>query len=151
MRAITRPSEICATAACLLCKELNADRVIYAEVAPDQNTCMVISEHPALTHAAAVHRLADFGDSLHKQLVPGKPDICHGAAGETCPALCAGEGNEFTGVEAYVAMPLCISRELAAVLAVFQAWPRHCHNNKNKHKQHKTNRCWESVERARIS
>src|SRR3569833_398624 len=107
MRAITRPSEICATAACLLCKELNADRVIYAEVAPDQNTCMVISEHPALTQAAAVHRLADFGDSLHKQLVTGKPVICHGAAGETCPALCAGEDNEFTGVVAYVAMPLC--------------------------------------------
>ncbi|HEX8322864.1 MAG TPA: PAS domain S-box protein [Tepidisphaeraceae bacterium] len=153
LRPLTSPHEITHTAARLLGEHLGVDRCAYATVEADENTFIVTGDfnRPGIPSIVGQYKLEDFGAEalrLHRlgqpyvvEDVKADPQVTHSDLG----------AYEQTKIRAVVAVPLNKSGRFVAGMAVHQATPREWRTDEVELVRTVAARCWESIERSRIT
>ena len=149
-RGLTLPRDITATTARMLAEQLQADRCAYADVqAP--GTFDVIGDYCA-TAASMVGRypLAAFGEDFVKACRAGEPYVVDDA--ETDPRT-EGVRDAYrkADIRAVISVALVKDGQFVGGMAVHQKTPRHWNREEVQLVRLVVNRCWESIERARIT
>ncbi|WP_165250656.1 PAS domain S-box protein [Paludisphaera soli] len=146
----TDPGEIPAVAARLLAEHLGADRCAYAEV-EDESVFVITGDH-ARGVPSIVGRwpLAAFGAALERRMAANEPFVLEDSEVDAE----AGEDREAyraTRIRAVVCVPLHKEGRLIAAMAVHQASPRRWTDEEVALLRTVVDRCWESLERARVT
>ena len=151
LRTIIDADEVSRTAARVLALQLRCDRALYAEMEPDQDHCTVIGEYsPGLPSAAGTYRLSDDGAEFVASVRANRPYIEHNAKRED---LTPEERECYTALQigAWIAAPLIKSGRLVAIFFVHSAQPRNWQAHEVESVVLVASRCWESIERARLT
>ncbi len=151
LRPLVGQAEVPAAAAKTLAQYLGLDRVIYAEVDPDEDHCTVIGEYaPGVPSIAGRYRISDFGDAHIEAVRANRPCVQPDTSG---PALSPAERARFASLQigAFIAAPLVKDGRLVAILAVHNLAPRAWRANEIETVTLVASRCWESIERARVT
>ncbi|HEX2826841.1 MAG TPA: ATP-binding protein [Burkholderiales bacterium] len=150
MRSLTDPEEITAAGARLLAEYLEADRCNYADVEADENTFTIAGDYSrAVPHVSGRYRFSDFGQDMLRAMRDGRPHVVDDIETHRPPL---GDLTPYRQmqVRAYVCVPLRKGGRLVAVMAVNQTTPRDWTRAQVELVLHVANRCWESIERARV-
>jgi len=151
LRTIIDADEVSRTAARVLALQLRCDRALYAEMEPDQDHCTVIGEYsPGLPSAAGTYRLSDDGAEFVASVRANRPYIEHNAKRED---LTPEERERYAALQigAWIAAPLIKSGRLVAIFFVHSAQPRNWQAHEVESVVLVASRCWESIERARLT
>ena len=149
-RGLTRPQEITAKTAQLLAEHLCADRCSYAEVhTPD--TFDVIGDF-CIDAPSIVGRypLTAFGDEFVRSCRTGDPFVVDDAEIDPRADGVRDVYRRFE-IRAVIAIPLIKDGQYVGGMAVHQKAPRHWTREEIQLVRLVGNRCWESVERARMT
>ena len=147
VRPLTVPEEIMAVSARLLGAHLDVDRCSYADVEADgdsfERTAAYTRGAPTLPGRA---RLSDYGPEIESHLKGNIPYVLNDVDSDAESM----EPFRKAGVRALIAAPLHKAGRLVAAFAVSQGRPRLWLEEEIELVRHVANRCWESVERARV-
>ncbi|GHA80007.1 PAS domain S-box protein [Cognatilysobacter bugurensis] len=148
VRAMLDPHSIITTCARLLNDYLGTDRCLYAHVLPDENRFDSLGGHAgALPLALGRYSLDVFGEDARARLRQGQPLVVNDSTNESEPALSVWRALE---TRAAVCAPVIKAGRLSALMAVHQATPRTWDATEIELVVRVANRCWESIERARV-
>ncbi len=152
VRTLSDAQEITRTSARLLGEHLHADRVAYCSLHPDQDAIEIHGEYTAAGVASILgrYRLSMFGSGMAAALSANLPF----AAGDTEHDPHASDARDVyrrLKIRAHASVPLHKSERLVAAMAVHQSTPRPWRADELELLRQVANRCWESVERARIT
>ncbi len=151
LRPLVEPEEIVGKAAQQLGEHLGADRCAYSEVEDDQETAHLVGEYTrALPRLPRPYRLAQFGSAFAHSM---RADILRIMEDSEDDSRSDGVREAFrrAGIRAAVAMPLHKTGRLVAIMALHQSTPRRWRPEEVELLQLVANRCWESLERARVT
>ncbi len=151
LRTIIDADEVSRTAARVLAEQLRCDRAFYAEMKPDQDHCTVIGEYtPCLPSVAGTYRLSDYGDAYVASVRANRPYVEHNAQRDD---LSPEERERYAALQfgAWIAAPLFKSGRLVAMFFVNSATPRNWRADEVEAVVLVASRCWESIERARLT
>lgn len=148
-RPLADPQLLAQAAARLLAEHLRADRCSYAEIDLNKDVVDVIGNYsPNMRSIVGRYRFASFGSGFQHHMMAGLPYVFRDSAQELGPdALPA---YEVLGTRAVISIPLIKGERLVAGLAVHQASPRDWTSDEIDLVQNVANRCWESLQRARV-
>ncbi len=155
--SLADPDRIALAGVRVLGEHLKLDRAAYIEIDGDNDgnddggwETVVGDYSPGLPSVVGRYRIKDFGDALHRSMRSGRPfwedDVEQ-----------AGRSAEETAryaemqIRAYLAVPLCKAGKLVAIVGCYQAAPRIWSNDDIERARQVANRCWESIERARVT
>jgi signal transduction histidine kinase/putative methionine-R-sulfoxide reductase with GAF domain len=149
-RAASDPAQIASSAAQLLGSYLGANRCVYAELEPDQDTLRVIGDFSGgLPSTHQSYRLHQFSRCAYELLIAGQPFIVEDT--EEDPRCAAGiEIFRAVGVRATITCPLRKEDRLTAIFAVHSKQPRRWEPHEVAIVASVAARCWESAERGRV-
>jgi PAS domain S-box-containing protein len=151
LRTIIDPDEVSRTAAHLLAEHLRCNRTLYAEVDLDQEQCTVVGEYTSgLPSLAGTYRLSDYGATYVASVRANRPYIEHNAQRDGLSPK-EREGLSALQIGAWVAAPLFKSGKLVALFFVNSAQPRNWRADEVETVSLVASRCWESIERARLT
>ncbi|MCC2656542.1 MAG: hypothetical protein K0Q76_1650 [Panacagrimonas sp.] len=155
VRSLSDPEEVATSVARLLGEHLQAQRVTYLEVDPDEHVFTVVRDHaPGLPELRGrTFRLDEFGSGAGEALRGGRgflapdPGIAEGSA------LVGGQEAEAPDPNrsAVLMVPLFRDRRLAAVLGLVRLMPRQWQEEEIDLARAVIHRGWESIERARLA
>ena len=149
-RGLSDPKEITATAARLLAEHLGVERCAYAEVDRDAVTFQITGDYTrGVPSIVGSHSIEAFGPVFRERMLAGKPFVIDDVEKdlvqpELAPTYLA------LDIRAVAAVPLLKSGRLVAGLAVHQTTPRAWRRDEVDLVGIVANRCWESIERARV-
>ncbi len=151
MRPLTDAREIMQTAAELLGEHLHADRCAYVDVEPDERTFhLVTGLDRVVPSVAGRYTIAQFGEEFARLCRAGVPYVVENADAD--PRLAdAREAYREYAIRAVVSVPLPKGDRFVGGMAVYQATPRHWRQHEVELVRLVGTRCWESIERARIT
>jgi PAS domain S-box-containing protein len=149
-RPLTDPEEIVRTAARLLAEHLDADSVAYCHFDPDQERFHVTGEfrRPGVPSMLGDYTLAQFG-AVGDFLRTNRPFVVEDMEGDP-PPNAAVDAYRQLKIRAHLAVPLHKTGHLLAALGIQQLEPRKWRPQEIELLQLVANRCWESIERARM-
>jgi PAS domain S-box-containing protein len=151
LQPITDPDEAVAVAARLLGEHLGADRCAYAEVEADEDHFVLIGDYTRGDVPSIVGRYAmsSFGAESLRLMREDLPYVVDDVL--TDPRVTPEDraAYEQTQIRAVISMPLHKQGRFAAGMAVHQRTPRHWLPEDVELLRTVTQRCWESIERAR--
>ena len=154
-RSLTGASEIMDTAARLLSEHLRVDRCGYADVEDDQETIIPAAGHtragrvpnpPALAH----YTLSLFGSEASRLMRANTPYVVDDAESDSRTSEVRAFLNQGE-VRAQVLVPLHKANRLTAVMGIYQRSPRQWRHEEVELVRQVLGRCWESIERARVT
>ena len=152
MRALSAADHIVDAAVRLLGEHLQVDRVAYCNFEADAETFLVTGDYSPTAAPKLVghYALSDFGEAAAQSL---RDDLVFVLDDSESDARTAGVHAIYraTGIRASIGVPLHKDGRLAAALAVHQLRPRHWRPEEIELVQRVANRCWESIERARVA
>jgi PAS domain S-box-containing protein len=147
VRPLTVPEEIMAVSARLLGQHLDVDRCAYADIEADGDS---FERTAAYSRGGATlpgrARLSDYGPEIGARLEENVPYVLNDVDRDAEWM----ESFRKAGVRALIAAPLHKAGRLVAAFAVSQGRPRVWLEEEIELVRHVANRCWESVERARV-
>jgi PAS domain S-box-containing protein len=151
LQPLSDPEEVVRTAARMLGEHLRADRCAYAEVEADEDHFVLTGDYTRGDTRSIVGRYAmsSFGAEalrLNRQDLPYVVDDVL-ADPRVPPADRA--AYEQTQIRAVISMPLHKAGRFVAGMALHQREPRHWLPDEVELLRTVTQRCWESIERAR--
>ncbi|HEY7766984.1 ATP-binding protein [Longimicrobium sp.] len=151
LQPLTDPDQVVATAARLLGEHLQVDRCAYAEVEADEDHFLLTGDYTRGDTASIVGRYAmsAFGAEALRLMRRDEPYVVDDMA--TDPRVSEGDraAYEQTQIRAVISMPLHKAGRFVAGMAVHQRTPRHWLDEDVELLRTVTQRCWESIERAR--
>ena len=148
-RALSDAKEITQKAAQLLCEHLRADRCSYAEIDVEKGVIDITGNYAVhLPSITGRYSLASFGEDFVAAMKAGDPYVIRDAARELPKD--AFVSYQAIGISAVTAIPLIKEGRLVAGLGVHQAVPRNWRTDEIELVRAVANRCWESIERARV-
>ncbi|HKY93483.1 MAG TPA: ATP-binding protein [Nevskiaceae bacterium] len=151
LRPLSDPRAITAAAAEFLGRSLDVDRCAYATVEEDEDTFVILGDYlRGVKSIVGRYRFSDFGDACLRQMRAGEPWVVSDR--RTDPRLGPGDqpAYEGTGIDAVICVPIHKASRFAASMAVHGATPRTWSQEEVEVVQAVANRCWESIERARV-
>ena len=151
LRTIIDPDEVSRTAARVLAEQLRCDRALYAEMEADQDHCTVVGEYtPGFPSAAGTHRLSDYGAAYVASVRANHPYVEHNAQRDS---LSPEERERYAALQigAWIAAPLFKGGRLVAMFFVNSTRPRNWQAHEVESVTLVASRCWESIERARLT
>ena len=152
LRALVDAADITAAAAQALGQFLDVNRCAYATVEDDQDTFLVVGDY---THGVPSiigrYTFRQFGEACLRLVRAGEPYVVDDA--QTDPRLTAAEQPMYasTSIRSVVCVPILKQRRFVAALAVHAAAPRAWQEGEVELVQRVASRCWESIERARVT
>ena len=151
LRTIVDADEVSRTAARVLTEQLRCDRALYAEMEPDQDHCRVIGEYaPDLPSVAGTYRLSDYGAAYVASVRANRPYVEDNTQLEDRSPE---ERRRYADLHigAWIAAPLFKSGRLVAMFFVHSMQPRKWREQEVESVVLVASRCWESIERARLT
>ncbi|HYO80991.1 MAG TPA: PAS domain S-box protein, partial [Bryobacteraceae bacterium] len=148
-RPLSDPKEITAAAARLLAEHLDADRCAYAEI--DSSELMdVVGDHTrGVPSIVGKYPLSAFGSTFVDCTRAGRNYVVLDSEAEIDePDIL--EAYRATAIRAVVSVPLIKQGQLVAGMAVHQTTTRVWREPEIELVRLVANRCWESIERARV-
>ena len=151
LQPVTDPAEVTATAARVLGEYLGVDRCAYADVEADQDHFVITGNYTRGDTASILGRYAmsAFGADalrLNREDLPYVVDDVLADPRVTAEDRAA---YEQTQIRAVISMPLHKDGRFVAGMALHQRTPRHWLPDEVELLRTVTERCWESMERAR--
>jgi PAS domain S-box-containing protein len=149
-RPLMDPFEIVQASARLLGDHLQVNRCAYADVERDQNTFNLTGDYNRdVPSIVGRYRFDQFGAECLRLMRAGEPYVVQDA--EQDPRTEAVRGSyRSTLIRSVICMPLCKAGKFVAAMAVHQTTPRMWQPSEIELVQIVANRCWESIERARV-
>jgi PAS domain S-box-containing protein len=151
LRILTDPTEMSSTAARLLAEHFNCDRSLYVEVEADEDHCAVTGEYgPNLPSIAGNYRISEYGTDYIATVRANRAYVEHDTTRESLSVL---EREAFAALRigSFISAPLFKSGRLVAMFVVHSQHPRKWSEEEIEDVGLVANRCWESIERARIT
>lgn len=149
-RSLGDPLAVIRAALELLRSELQTDRCAWAEVEEDEDHFVMRGSAcgPGVAELQGRYPLSRFGNEALAAHRAGRPFVCHDAESEL-PAGAERDMYRATGIQAVVSVPLRRQGRLVAGVAVHARQARRWRADEVDLISEFTERCWESVERAR--
>ena len=150
-RILEDSGDITLTAARLLGEFLNVNRCAYADVEDDQDTFNLTGDYNnGVPSIVGRYRFSQFGDECLRLMRANEPYVVIDAendprTGEVRESYCA------TRIRSVVCVPLHKGGRFVAAMAVHQTRPREWRRDEVELVQTVASRCWESIERTRIT
>jgi GAF domain-containing protein len=150
-RPLERPEDITQTAARLLGRHLKVNRCAYADVEADQDTFNLTGDFNAgVPSIVGRYAFTRFGAECLRLMRAGLPFVVTDS--EVDPRLAeVRETYRPTRIRALVCVPIIKSGRFVASIAVHQIGPREWRPDEIELVQRVASRCWESIERARVT
>jgi PAS domain S-box-containing protein len=150
LRPLIDPAEITAMAARLLGEHLGVNRCAYADVEADETTFNITGDYTrAVPSLVGRYTTAQFGQHYAELCRRGITYVVEDAEQDDRLAEVL-DAYRVAQIQAVVAVPLHKAGRLVAGMAVHQATPRKWLADEIELVEQVANRCWESIERARI-
>jgi 5-methyltetrahydropteroyltriglutamate--homocysteine methyltransferase len=153
IRPMTDPGQITFAAARILGEHLGVDRCAYAEVEADEDTMNLTGNYtrsPEIKSIVGRMRFADFGDEVLRLMRGDRPFVVNDVDTHSPPV---GDPVAYraTQIQAVICVPLHKSGRFVAAMAVHSVTPRRWRPEEVELVQLVADRCWESIERARVA
>jgi PAS domain S-box-containing protein len=149
-RPLDAPEEITVTAARLLGEHLDVDRCAYADVEADEDTFNLTGDYNrGVPSIVGRYRFAQFGSECRRLMRAGAAYVVEDSETDIRTDGVRGAYRQ-TLIRAVICVPLLKSGRFVAAMAVHQTAPRRWASQEIDLVQRVANRCWESIERARI-
>ncbi|MCU1262869.1 MAG: domain S-box protein [Bryobacterales bacterium] len=152
-RPLANPDEIMETVSRLLGEHLQVDRCAYCTVGPDEDTVEIASEYsrPDVPSFTGRYRLTQFGEEAARLLRDNRPFVVEDIESDSRTAG-ARPAYRRVGIRATASVSLHKTGRLVAALVVHQRQaPRRWLQEEVELLGLVANRCWESIERARVT
>jgi PAS domain S-box-containing protein len=150
LRPLIDPEEIVAMSAKLLGEYLDVDRCAYAQVEPDEDTMLLTGNYLRGTKSiVGVLRFSDFGPEVQRLMRANEPYIVEDVEVDVPETHRA--AYKATQIRAVICVPLHKAGKFVAAMAVHQVHPRTWSADQVALVQMVANRCWEALERARVT
>ncbi len=152
VRSLTDPDEITRTVARLLGEQLKVDRCTYCCFEADEEMLNITWDHtrPGMPSMSGRYTLTQFGAFAAQLLRANLPYAIEDI--ETDPRSAEGkDAYRQASIRAAAAVPLQKAGRLVASMSVHQRTPRRWLPEELELIQLVANRCWESIERARVA
>lgn len=152
LRPLTDLDDLASTVVTAVGRHLAVSRCTYASVDDDEDTCVVIGSY---THGAEKvagrYLLRQFGEECRRLMRSGKPFVLQDS--ERDGGLSAAERLSYAAIEsrAVICVPILKDDRLVAAMAVYGRLPRGWQPDEVELVQRVASRCWESLERARVT
>jgi PAS domain S-box-containing protein len=145
------PEEMMAVAMRMLGEYLYVDRAGYSDVETDEDHFVVMGEYTrdATPRLVGRHRISDFSETERRTLREGLPYVVNDIDAQS-PVEANLSQYHRAEIRSMVGIPLIKDRDFVAKIAVHQNTPRRWLNDEIGLIRTVANRCWESVERARV-
>ncbi|HEX6963171.1 MAG TPA: PAS domain S-box protein, partial [Lacipirellula sp.] len=151
LRPMTDPAEITATAARHLGEQLRVDRCAYAEVHADEDTFDVAGEYnrnaPSMMGR---YRFSQFGREVWQYMRENRAFVINDINSHE-PPLEDTTAARTSQIYASICVPLHKHGRFVGAMAVHQSEPRRWTADEVELTQAVVNRCWESMERSRVT
>jgi signal transduction histidine kinase/ActR/RegA family two-component response regulator len=150
-RPLERPEDITQTAARLLGRHLKVNRCAYADVEADQDTFNLTGDFNAgVPSIVGRYTFTRFGAECLRLMRAGLPFIVSDS--EVDPRLQeVRDTYRPTRIRALICVPVLKSGRFVASIAVHQMTPREWRPEEVELVQRVASRCWESIERVRVT
>jgi len=150
VRPLVDPDEIVATTARLLGEFLDVDRCAYAEVEADQETMNLVGNYTrGVKSIVGKLKFADFGSQVLELMRNDQPYVVYDIDSHQPSVDIA--AYRATQIQAVICVPLHKGGKFVATMAVHQNQPRVWSSDEIQIVRAVATRCWESIERARVS
>jgi PAS domain S-box-containing protein len=150
-RALVDPSEITRATAALLCRQLQANRCAYGEVELDQNAFHLIGDHSeGVPSIVGRYLFSDFGTECLRLMQAGEPYVVDDSESDPRTQSVLSSYRQMQ-IRAAIGIPLLKADRLVAAIGVHSMQPRRWRPDEVELVQLVADRCWESIERARVS
>ena len=150
IRPLELAEELTRAAARLLGEHLDADRCAYADVEGDEDTFNLTGDYNrGVPSIVGRYRFAQFGAECLRLMRAGEPYIVADSENDG-RTTAVRDAYRQTLIRAVICVPVAKSGRFVAAMAVHQAVPRTWSPYEVALVQRVADRCWESIERARI-
>ncbi|BDC48367.1 hypothetical protein F183_A06830 [Bryobacterales bacterium F-183] len=151
LRPLQRPLDVTETVARMLAEHLGVTRCAYSDVEPDERNFRVLDEWKREgTSVMGRYQFDDFGDGCLRDMEAGKPWVVEDS--ETDPRTQGVLANyRLLEIRAVIGIPVRRRGVIVAGLAVHNNTPRHWQKGEVEVVQQVASRCWETLERARVT
>jgi PAS domain S-box-containing protein len=155
VRPLADPGEITFTAATALGQHLGVNRCAYATVADDaddEDTFLVTGNYrDGVPSVVGRYTFKQFGDAFLRLLRSGQPYVVADSTADERVTEADRPSYAAAAIRAVVCVPILKQSRLVAALAVHSAHPRQWQPDEVELVQRVASRCWESIERARVT
>jgi PAS domain S-box-containing protein len=150
-RSLSNPDEITLAAATLLGKYLNVNRCAYADVESDEDTFNLTGNYNhEVPSIVGRYTFAQFGAECLRLMRAGLPYIVEDSESDPRTQEVR-ESYRLTLIRSVICVPLMKSGRFVGAMAVHQKTPRLWQSHEAELLLQVANRCWESIERTRVS
>ncbi|WP_438482025.1 ATP-binding protein [Oleiharenicola lentus] len=150
-RPMTDAQEITQKSAQLLGKQLAVNRCAYAHVHEDQNTFDILGDYNfRVPSIVGRYRFDQFGEECVRQMHAGEPFIVEDTFADPRTASVR-DAFVATQIRSVICVPLHKAGRFVAGMAVHQTTPRLWQPHEVEMLVSVANRCWESIERTRVT
>lgn len=149
-RTLVEPEDITQTSARLVGEYLGVNRCAYADVEADENTFNLTGDfNRDVPSIVGRYRFDQFGDECLRMMRLGEPYIVSDSEIDDRTASVR-DAYRATQIRSVICVPLRKGGKFVAAMAVHQNIPREWLQTDVEALQLVANRCWESIERARV-
>ncbi|HEY5755481.1 MAG TPA: GAF domain-containing protein [Steroidobacter sp.] len=151
IRPLVDAAEITLTAARSVSQYMKISRCAYADVGSDQDSFEITCDYSeGVPPFAGRHRLSEFGAEFIRLIRSGQELIVEDAETDPRTQSVLNSYRE-AQIRSAICVPLLKGGRLCAVMAVHHKQPRRWRQEEVELLQLVASRCWESIERARVS
>lgn len=148
---LVEPDTIMHAIARLTAEHLNVDRCAYAEV-ENQSTFIITGDYPrGVRSIVGRWPVASFGAEFQRQMLANEPFVGDDVNSDPRIRLENRAIFEATEIQAVICVPLHKNHQFTAAMAVHQRRPRRWKPDEVELVQTVAGRCWEALERARVT
>jgi PAS domain S-box-containing protein len=152
VRPLTDAEEITFTAATALGQHLGVNRCAYATVEEDEDTFVLTGNYNDGVHSIiGRYTFRQFGEECLRLMRAGKPYVVSDAEADDRITEAERASYEMTAVRAVVCVPILKQGRFVAAMAVHAVTPRSWQLDEVELVERVASRCWESIERARVT
>jgi len=149
-RPLTDPAAITQSAARLLGEWLDVNRCAYADVEEDEDTFNLTGDYNrGVPSIVGRYKFAQFGEECLRLMRAGQPYVVEDSEIDS-RVTDVRESYRSTLIRSVICVSLQKQGRFVAAMAVHQVTPRRWQPDEIELVQQVANRCWESIERARV-
>lgn len=152
VRPLTDAEDITFTAARALGKHLGVNRCAYATVGDDEDTFLLTGNYNnGVGSIVGRYTFRQFGEECLRLMRAGEAYVVEDSENDPRITYSEKPSYEMTAIRAVICVPILKQGRFVAAMAVHSATPRTWQRDDVELVQRVASRCWESIERARLT
>lgn len=152
VRPLTDAEEITLTAATALGQRLRVNRCAYAVVEDDEDTFLLTGNYNhGVQSIVGRYTFRQFGEACLRLMKAGRPYVVADAERDLRITDDERQSYRMTAIRAVICVPILKRERFVAAMAVHAVTPRDWQPEEVELLERVASRCWESIERARVT